>query len=167
MAAGSAPGVPADVQMSAADVDYVVNWEQQTGIRLNLAFNGIGACTADTAADESDANCTGSVTDNGVTYTDPGQVVDSGYPDDAGLVNALLKPTRPTSTGSSIPGRTCSSAAPTGSPSPSPRCTASSSGGTFSPGSYSYEITAATAYGESEPSDAPVRSPSGPTGRSP
>ena len=54
VAAGSAPGVPADVQMSAADVDYVVNWEQQTGIRLNLAFNGIGACTAATAADESD-----------------------------------------------------------------------------------------------------------------
>ena len=29
---------PPDVQMSAADVAYVVNWEQQTGIRLNLAF---------------------------------------------------------------------------------------------------------------------------------
>ena len=28
VAPGSAPGVPADVQMSAADVDYVANWEQ-------------------------------------------------------------------------------------------------------------------------------------------
>ena len=31
--------------MSAADVDYVVGWEKQTGITLNMAFNGIGACT--------------------------------------------------------------------------------------------------------------------------
>ena len=48
---GSAPGVPNDVQMSAADVDYVVAWEKQTGITLNMAFNGIGACLAPTAAD--------------------------------------------------------------------------------------------------------------------
>ncbi len=81
---------PPDVQMSAADVAYVDAWEQQTGIRLNLAFNGIGACSAPTAADESSANCTGSVTDNGVTYTDPGQNVDPGYPNDAAFVNALL-----------------------------------------------------------------------------
>ena len=90
VAAGSGPGIPADVQMSAADVAYVVNWEKQTGITLNMAFNGIGACTAPTAADESSANCTGSVTDNGTTYTDPGQVVDTTYPNDAALVNALL-----------------------------------------------------------------------------
>src|ERR1019366_320689 len=56
-------GAPADEQMSAADVAYVVNWEQQTGIKMNMAFNGIGACTADTAADESAANCPGSYTD--------------------------------------------------------------------------------------------------------
>ena len=151
VAAGSAPGVPADVQMSAADVDYVVNWEQQTGIRLNLAFNGIGACTADTAADESDANCTGSVTDNGVTYTDPGQVVDSGYPDDAGLVNELLKDQADFNwiihTWSHL-FLGCTD----WQPQPLTSVQASSSGGSFSPGSYSYEITAATAYGESEPS---------------
>ena len=34
VAAGSGPGIPADVQMTAADVDYVVNWEKQTGITL-------------------------------------------------------------------------------------------------------------------------------------
>ena len=51
--------------MSAADVAYVTAWEQQTGIKLNLAFNGVGACTAPTA---SSANCSGSY--NG--YTDPG-----------------------------------------------------------------------------------------------
>ena len=60
VAAGSGPGIPSDVQMTAADVAYVVNWEQQTGIKLNLAFNAIGACTAPSAADESSANCTGS-----------------------------------------------------------------------------------------------------------
>ena len=30
---------PPDVQMSAADVAYVVAWEKQTGITLNMAFN--------------------------------------------------------------------------------------------------------------------------------
>ena len=90
VAAGSGPGIPADEQMSAADVAYVVAWEKQTGITLNMAFNAIGACTAPSAADESNANCTGSVTDGSTTYTDPGQVVDSGDPNDAGLVNALL-----------------------------------------------------------------------------
>ena len=74
---------PPDVQMSAADVAYVTGWEQQTGIKLNLAFNGVGACTAPTAFN---ANCSGSY--NG--YTDPGHVADSSAPDDAGLVNALL-----------------------------------------------------------------------------
>src|SRR5207248_490170 len=69
---------PPDTQMSAADVSYVDNWQKQTGIRLNLAFNGIGACSADTVAHESSANCGGSVTDSGVTYTDPGQSVDPG-----------------------------------------------------------------------------------------
>ncbi len=88
--AGSAPGVPADIQMSAADVDYVVAWEKQTGIKLNFAFNAIGACTAPSAATESSANCTGSVTDPGGTFTDPGQVVDAGYPNDAAFVNELL-----------------------------------------------------------------------------
>ena len=76
-------GAPPDAQMSAADVAYVADWEQQTGIKLNLLFNGIGACTADTAADESSAVCNGSVTDKVGTFTDPGQVVDSSYPNDA------------------------------------------------------------------------------------
>jgi hypothetical protein len=89
-APGSGAGIPADVQMSAADVAYVINWEQQTGIKLNLAFNAAGACTSPSAADESNANCAGSYTDNGVTYTDPGQVIDASYPNDADLVNALL-----------------------------------------------------------------------------
>jgi hypothetical protein len=71
---------PPDVQMSATDVAYVAAWEQSTGIKLNLLFNGIGACTAPDSTEESTANCTGSVTDNGVTYQDPGQVVDSTYP---------------------------------------------------------------------------------------
>jgi len=76
--------------MSAADVAYVVAWEAQTGITLNMAFNGVGACTAPTAAAESNAKCTGSITENGTTYTMPGQVVDSTSPNDQGLINALL-----------------------------------------------------------------------------
>ena len=85
VAAGSAPGVPADVQMSAADVASVVAWEQQTGITLNLAFNGVGACSAPSTTEESSANCGGMTTVNGVTYTDPGVDVDSSNPNDAGL----------------------------------------------------------------------------------
>jgi Putative Ig domain len=153
VAAGSAPGVPADEQMSAADVAYVVNWEQQTGIKLNMAFNGIGACTADTAADESDANCAGSYTDGSTTYTDPGQVVDSGYPNDAGLVNALLADQSDFNwiihTWSHL-----FLGCVVWAPQVLTSVTANGSGGTFTAGSYNYEVTAATAYGESEPSTA-------------
>ena len=39
-------GAPADQQMNATDVAYVANWEKQTGITLNLAFNAVGACTS-------------------------------------------------------------------------------------------------------------------------
>ena len=142
---------PPDVQMSAADVAYVVNWEQQTGIRLNLAFNGVGACTAPSATSESNANCTGSVTDTSGTYTDPGQVVDTTAPSGAAFVNALLA-----SQGSfnwinhtwSHLFLGCQAAQPQAFTS----VTANGSGGTFAAGSYNYEVTAATAYGESEPS---------------
>ncbi len=142
---------PPDVQMSAADVAYVVNWEQQTGIRLNLAFNGVGACTAPSATGESNANCTGSVTDSSGTYTDPGQVVDTTAPSDAAFVNALL------ATQGSFNWIThtwshlflgCQVAQPQAVTS----VVANGSGGTFAAGSYNYEVTAATAYGESEPS---------------
>ena len=82
-----------DVQMSAADVAYVDAWEKQTGITLELAFNAIGACTAPQAADESKANCTGSVTDTGDTST-PIPVRWStrppAIPNDAAFVDALL-----------------------------------------------------------------------------
>ena len=151
VAPGSGPGVPPDVQMSAADVAYVTSWEQRTGIKLELAFNGIGACTADTGADESNANCTGSYTDGSGTYTDPGQSVDSSYPNDAGLVNALLASQSDfnwiTHTWSHL-FLGCTD----WQPQTLTAATASGSGGTFSAGSYSYEVTAATAYGESEPS---------------
>ena len=75
--------------MTAADVTYVANWEKQTGITLNLAFNAVGACTS-TSGTASNANCTGSVTDSGGTFADPGYVANSGYPEDQALVNALL-----------------------------------------------------------------------------
>jgi hypothetical protein len=151
VAPGSGPGIPADVQMSAADVAYVVSWEQQTGIRLNLLFNAIGACTAPTAGDESSANCTGSATDGSTTYTDPGQNVDSSYPNDAGLVNALL------ANQSSFYWETHTWShlflgCQVWQPQALTSVTANGSGGSFTAGTYSYEITAATAYGESEPS---------------
>ena len=151
VAAGSGPGIPADVQMSAADVAHVVQWEQQNGITLNMAFNGIGACTAPTAAAESGAACGGSVTDSGGTFTDPGQVVDASYPNDQGLVNALLADKADFNwiihTWSHL-FLGCQAWQPQALTS----ATASGTGGTFTAGNYSYEITAATAYGESEPS---------------
>jgi len=153
VAAGSAPGVPADVQMSAADVAYVANWEKQTGITLNMAFNAIGACTAPIAADESSANCTGSITDNGATYTDPGQAIDSSYPDDGALVNAFIADQADFNwiihTWSHL-----FLGCQVWSPQALTSVTANGSGGTFTSGTYSYEVTAATAYGESEPSTA-------------
>ena len=149
--ANNAADTPPDVQMSTADVAYVAAWEKQTGIRLNLAFNGVGACSADTAADESNANCGGSVTDNGTTYTDPGQAVDASNPDDGAFVNALLADQGDfnwiTHTWSHL-FLGCQTARPQALTS----AVASESGGTLAAGSYSYEITAATAYGESEPS---------------
>ncbi len=146
---------PPDVQMSAADVAYVTNWEAQTGIKLNLAFNAVGACTG-TAA--SSANCTGSVTENaagenGKTYTDPGYVVDATMPDDAAFVDALLGAKADfnweTHTwshqflGCNVWQRQ-----------PLTSVTADPSSGSLAAGTYSYVITAATAYGESEPSTA-------------
>ena len=142
---------PPDVQMSAADVAYVVNWEQQTGIKLNFAFNAVGACTAPSTATESNANCTSSVTENGTTYTDPGQAVDPSAPNDAAFVNALLAAQGSfnwmTHTWSHL-----FLGCTVWQPQPVTSVTASGSGGSFTAGNYNYEITAATAYGESEPS---------------
>ena len=148
--AGNTADEPADVQMSAADVAYVVAWEAQTGITLNMAFNGVGACTAPTAAAESNAKCTGSITENGTTYTMPGQVVDSTSPNDQGLINALLADQKDfnwtTHTWShEFLGCVIWQQQPFTS-------ATAATGGTLAAGTYDYEITAATAYGESEPS---------------
>jgi hypothetical protein len=143
---GSATGVPADVQMSATDVAYVVAWEKQTGITLNLAFNAVGACTT-----ASNANCTGSVTENGATYTDPGVVADPSAPNDTAFVNALLANQGSfnwmTHTWSHL-----FLGCTVWQPQAVTSVVANSSGGTFAAGGYNYEVTAATAYGESEPS---------------
>jgi hypothetical protein len=140
--------------MTAADVAYVVAWEAQTGIKLNLAFNGVGACTAPSVAAESSANCTGSVTDSGTTYTDPGQVVDTtvpAIPDDSGLVNALLADKADfnwiTHTWSHE-----FLGCVVWQPQAVNSVTANATDGSFTAGAYNYEVTAATAYGESEPS---------------
>ncbi len=50
--AGNPADHPADTLMTAADVAYVVDWQKQTGIKLNMAFNGVGACTGPTAVDQ-------------------------------------------------------------------------------------------------------------------
>ena len=154
MAAGSGPGIPADVQMSAADVAYVANWEQQTGIKLNLAFNAIGACTATLGCRRVQRGLHGQLhrtIANGTTFTDPGQAVDPSYPNDAGLVNALLADKADFNwiihTWSHL-----FLGCQVWQPQPLTSVTANGSGGTFTAGSYSYEVTAATAYGESEPS---------------
>ena len=137
--------------MNAADVAHVVAWEQATGIKLNLAFNAVGACTAPNATDESNANCTGSVTDSGATYTDPGQdISDPTAPNGGAFVDALLANQSDfnwmTHTwshqflGCNVWQQQALTSATSGS-----------GGGSLS-GPYNYEITAATAYGESEPS---------------
>jgi hypothetical protein len=149
--ANNAADTPPDVQMSAADVAYVVAWEQQTGIKLNLAFNGVGACTAPTALEESSAVCTGSVTDSGVTYTLPGQQLDASYPNDSGLINALLQYKADFNWVIHTWSHEylgCTVFQPQALTSVTPNAT----GGTFTAGTYTYEVTAATAYGESEPS---------------
>ena len=143
---------PPDVQMSAADVAYVANWEQTTGIKLNLAFNAVGACTSANGT-ASTAICNGSVTDPGGAYTDPGLATNADYPNDQAFVDALLADKADfnwiTHTWSHLfLGCTVWQAQTLTS------VTANASGGTFTAGNYSYEITAATAYGESEPSAA-------------
>ncbi len=142
--------VIADVQMSAYDVAYVVDWEKKTGITLNLMFNGAGACTAPSGALESSAKCGGSATDPAGTFTDPGQAVDTTYPADAAFVNALLGQQAnfnwETHTWShEFLGCTA------WVPQPLDSATAGT-GGSLAAGTYNYRITAATAYGESEPS---------------
>ncbi len=147
---GNPAAGPADSLMSAADVAYVAAWEQQTGIKLEFAFNAVGACTQPAAP--SGANCSGSTTVNGTTYTDPGSVVDTTAPDSTALVSALLANQasfnwithtwshlylgcvvwQPLSTNTATVG----------------------AGGSLAAGNYSYQVTAATAYGESEPSAA-------------
>ena len=154
--ANNAADSPPDVQMSAADVAYVAAWEAQTGIKLNLAFNAVGACTADTAADETSANCTGSVVDPSGTYTDPGQAVEADFPNDQGFVKALLADKADfnwiTHTWShEYLG--CNVWQPQAVSTTVPSTTGGSLAGSATPGTtYTYEVTAATAYGESEPS---------------
>ncbi len=145
---GNAADGPPDVQMSATDVAYVVAWEKQTGIRLNLAFNGVGACTAPSA---SNAVCNGAITDNGKTYTDPGFTTDATAPNDAGLINALLA----NQAAFNWTIHTWSHeflGCIVWQPQPLTSAVANATGGAFTAGTYNYEITAATAYGESEPS---------------
>ena len=146
-------GAPPDIQMSAADAAYVAAWEKQTGITLNLAFNGVGACTAPSTAQQSSAICNGTVTDPGVTVTDPGVNVDPTAPDSSGFVNALLA----AKSSFNWINHTWSHmflGCQVAQPQPLTSANATASGGSFTAGGYSYEITAATAYGESEPSTA-------------
>ncbi len=141
---------PPDTQMTAADVAYVANWEAQTGIKLEFAFNAAGACSAPSTTTESSANCTGSAVDGATTYTDPGQSVDPSNPNDAAFVNALIANQASfnwiTHTWSHLY-LGCNVWQPLAVNAPS-----ASSGGSMAAGAYNYEVTATTAYGESEPS---------------
>jgi len=92
------------------------------------------------------------VTDGTTTYTDPGFTSDDATaPNDAAFVNALLAAQASfnwTTHTWSHQFLGCNVAQPQALTSATPNATA----GTLAAGSYSYEITAATAYGESEPS---------------
>ncbi|HEY3607596.1 MAG TPA: putative Ig domain-containing protein, partial [Pseudonocardiaceae bacterium] len=148
---GNPAAGPPDSLMSAADVAYVAAWEQQTGIKLEFAFNAVGACTQPTVT-PANANCAGSAAVNGTTYTDPGLAVDPTAPDSTGLVNALLANQASfnwiTHTWSHLY---------LGCLAWQPLVTNAATvggGGSLAAGTYGYEVTAATAYGESEPSSA-------------
>ena len=147
---GNAADGPSDTQMSAADVAYVANWEAQTGIKLEFAFNAAGACSAPSTTTEASVNCTGSAVDNGTNYTDPGFDVDPGNPNDQAFVNALVANQADfnwiTHTWSHLY-LGCNVWQPLGINTPT-----TGSGGSLAAGTYNYEVAAATAYGESEPS---------------
>ncbi|HWC81134.1 MAG TPA: putative Ig domain-containing protein [Pseudonocardiaceae bacterium] len=149
---GNAADGPPDSLMSPTDVAYVANWEQQTGIKLEMAFNAAGACTEPSATDTSNAKCTGNVSINGTTYTDPGVTVDDTAPNSSGLINALLADQGDfnwiTHTWSHLYLGCMVWQAPATNPA------TVSGGGSIAAGNYTYEVTAATAYGESEPSAA-------------
>ena len=156
---------PADVQMSAADVAYVVAWEKQTGITLNLAFNGIGACTAPDRRGrvERQLHRQRHRQRRHLHRSRPGRRP-AATPTTPAFVNALLADQADfnwiTHTWSHLfLGCTVwqPQAAHLGDGQRLRRAR-------FTAGSYSYEITAATAYGESEPSAAAARSPSAPSG---
>ena len=142
---------PPDTQMTAADVAYVANWEAQTGIKLEFAFNAAGACSAPSTTTESHANCTGSTVDNGTTYTDPGVGVDPSNPNDGAFVDALIANQGDfnwiTHTWSHLY-LGCNVWQPLATNTPS-----AAGGGSMAAGTYTYEVTATTAYGESEPSN--------------
>jgi hypothetical protein len=151
--------------MSAADVAYVVAWEKQTGITLNMAFNGVGACTAPTAPTSRARTARArSPTPAGPTPTPAGGRLE--LPERPGLINALLADKADFNwinhtwshefLGCNV-----------WQPQAVTSVTANATGGTFTAGTYSYEITAATAYGESEPSVAQAVTVTGPTDRSP
>jgi len=143
--AGDPTKTPADTLMSAADVTHVVAWQRQTGIRLNLAFNAVGACTGPVS---SSAVCTGGA----APYTLPGFTVDAAAPDASGLTDALLATKAEFNwimhtwshafLGCNVWGPQVLTGVGAGG------------GGTLPAGSHSYLVTAATAYGESEPSTA-------------
>ncbi|HEY4020601.1 MAG TPA: putative Ig domain-containing protein [Pseudonocardiaceae bacterium] len=149
-AQGNPADGPPDTQMSAADVAYVANWEAQTGIKLEFAFNAVGACSAPSTTTEASVNCTGSTVDNGTTYTDPGFSVDPSNPNDQGFVNALVANQADfnwiTHTWSHLY-LGCNVWQPMAI-----NPITANSNGSLAAGAYNYEVTATTAYGESEPS---------------
>jgi hypothetical protein len=152
--AGNPADTPPDTLMSAADVAHVVAWQQQTGIRLNLAFNAVGACTGPATPPATIAAvCSGTVTDGATTYTLPGFAVDPSAPDASQLTKALLD----NKAQFNWIMHTWSHAflgCQVWAPQALTSVTAKPGGGTFAAGAQSYKITAATAYGESELSTA-------------
>ncbi len=151
--AGNPADGPPDTQMTAADVAYVANWEQQTGITLDMVFNGLGACTEPSPAEVSAAVCDGRTTVGGTTYTDPGLSIDPTMPSTAAMVNQLLQDQASfnwiTHTWSHQ-----FLGCQVWQPQPLGTAAANATGGALTAGTYGYVITAATAYGESEPSAA-------------
>lgn len=147
--AGNPAATPASSLMTPADVAHVVDWQKQTGIRLNLAFNAVGACSG--PALSTAAVCAGSITHGATTYTLPGFTVDAAAPDTSALTAALLADKSEFNWiihtwSHAFLG--CGSWAPQAVSA----VTANAGGGAFSAGTLSYKVTAVTSYGESAPS---------------
>ena len=138
---------------------YVVAWEKAHRLTLNLALQRGGACTSPDGRPRPLGRCAParSATPAAGTFTDPGAAPrPAAHPNDQGFVNALLANQGELQLDQPHLVATSTSDCPLWQSQPPTTAVAQlSPEAHFAAGTYGYEITAATSYGESEPLDAP------------